>query len=468
MSPHVRRTRDDGRYRESSPRRSSHDHRSPSPVRRTRDEDRYRESSPRRSSHDHRSPSPVRRSRHDRYSTGSPRRDNHGLKRSVAFAVSPPSVVRTSPSSAIPHAMHSSVPQYPPGFSTRPTGVVPSSDSFTRSEGSTSRPVSLPRTIAFDGMGSWQAFIAKFRLFADESHWDMSQRKNHLCWALDGEASKYTAMILEREPYITYSVLAEKLEKRFTKRELPEVSQMHFTYARQAPDESIVRWADRLMSLALQAFPDLPESYVQKQVVMRFCQGSSDKDAGQHALNSRPQTIEQAIEEFKWFQHSHRAIFGKSFRKEVKQTSLSDAPYQEQVVCQVNAPPTKPAPVSLDKRVSALESNLDVVLRQLDSINTTVQGLTASFVQLESLQVSVQGLKGSLQDLTEAKKLQASPARARSFSPARGRSNVCYGCGKLGHFRRECPEGSTDKSVSFMCEDEGNGRGSEREAENRS
>ena len=62
-------------------------------------------------------------------------------------------------------------------------------------------------------MGSWQAFIAKFRLFADESHWAMSQRKNHLCWALDGEASKYTAMILEREPYITYSVLAEKLEK---------------------------------------------------------------------------------------------------------------------------------------------------------------------------------------------------------------------------------------------------------------
>ena len=52
----VRRTRDDGRYRESSPRRSSHDHRSPSPVRRTRDDDRYRESSPRRSSHDHRSP----------------------------------------------------------------------------------------------------------------------------------------------------------------------------------------------------------------------------------------------------------------------------------------------------------------------------------------------------------------------------------------------------------------------------
>ena len=163
---------------------------------------------------------------------------------------------------------------------------------------------------------------------------------------------------------------------------------MHFTYARQAPDESIVRWADRLMSLALQAFPDLPESYVQKQVVMRFCQGSTDKDAGQHALNSRPQTIEQAIEDFKWYQHSHRAIFGKSFRKEVKQTSLSDAAYQEQVVRQVSAPPTKPAPVSLEKRVSVLESNLDVVLRQFrlnkhcsSRINSIVcsTGILASF-----------------------------------------------------------------------------------------
>nr|XP_054775547.1 uncharacterized protein LOC129284057 [Lytechinus pictus] len=261
-----------------------------------------------------RSPPPEYLERQGRGGTSSGRDSS----RSVAFA-SPPPVIRTSPISR--QNQYSAVP----------------SSSF-RSEGSAYRPVPLPRTLSFDGTGSYKAFIAKFQLYAQESQWNLRQCKNNLCYTLEGEASKFVASILERDSNVPYRDLVKKLEKRFAMRELPEVSQMKFTYARQAPEEPVEQWADRLLSLAYQAFPELPEKHVQSQAVMRFCQGSSDKEAGQHALYSRPNTLEEAVDLFKWFQHTHRAIYGKP-RKEIKQVSFQGQSYHRPTNHTVSVPP---------------------------------------------------------------------------------------------------------------------------------
>ena len=60
----------------------------------------------------------------------------------------------------------------------------PSSDYDCFSDTRT-RTAQLPKSISYDGKGDWQAFLIKFRAFADKQHWNGRERLDNLCWALD-------------------------------------------------------------------------------------------------------------------------------------------------------------------------------------------------------------------------------------------------------------------------------------------
>ena len=161
-----------------------------------------------------------------------------------------------------------------------------------------------------DGKSNWKAFYAKFSRYAEVSEWTEGECRDQLCWCLDGKASEYYALLVERNQEMGYMDLIRKLEKRFGFRELPETAQVQFNNARQTPDELLEDWADRVLSLATRAFRDLPETHMYQQAVVRLCQGAADKEAGSYASNSRPKNIEEAIDRMRWFQHNSQAIFG--------------------------------------------------------------------------------------------------------------------------------------------------------------
>ena len=299
------------------------------------------------------------------------------------------------------------------------------------------RNPTLPKTITYNGKSSWQAFFSKFTSFADECNWSAKQRKNNLCWCLESKASELYALLSEREPNLEYFDLVKKIEKRFGLRDLPEATQMQFNYARQSPEESILDWADRVIYLATRAFPGLPELHVQKQLVLKFCQGCSDREAGQYAINVRPSNIEEAIYHVRWFKRTQRAIYGRA-RNEVKQMS-----------CAVDD-------------VSELEADL----RKVD-INKGMSGSDnyhALEKRMAGLEEKFDSMQGTLDILTSA--LQYRRSRERSRSPAGDPSKYpCYKCGKPGHFKRDCPSGKTDKTVSFIGDVASNYSGSESEAD---
>ena len=94
---------------------------------------------------------------------------------------------------------------------------------------------------------------------------------------------------------MAYKDLILKIEKRFGFRELPETAQVQFNNARQTPEELLADWADQVLSSAIRAFGDLPENHMYQQVVVRFCQGAADKEAGSYASNIRLKTLKRPL-----------------------------------------------------------------------------------------------------------------------------------------------------------------------------
>ncbi len=147
----------------------------------------------------------------------------------------------------------------------------------------------------FDGKGNWLAFYTKFEKYANMQHWDEEERKEYLCWCLEGKASEFYTTTVINTDNITYRLIIRKFERRFGFRELPETARITFNNARQQPEETLEDWADRVTKLAFKAYRNLPEDYMSEQAVLRFCLGTTSKDAGEVVANLRPATIDDAL-----------------------------------------------------------------------------------------------------------------------------------------------------------------------------
>ena len=314
------------------------------------------------------------------------------------------------------------------------------------------KSVSLPMSLKFDGKSNWKAFYAKFSRYAEVSEWTEGECRDQLCWCLDGKASEYYALLVERNQKMVYMDLIQKLEKRFGFRELPETAQVQFNNARQTPDELLEDWADRVLSLATRAFRDLPETHMYKQAVVRLCQGAADKEAGSYASNIRPKNIEEAIDRMRWFQHNSQAIYGTTLgrnpRREVKQVSPGPRYGGEARVCAIGTDRVA------DK---GLERNMGEVL--------SAQGKEMSEIKSNIAALSTQ--MAAIMEEVKRNRIDRYRAQSRSPSPRKGDKQGCFHCGVMGHFKRECPKlgsPSGEKRVSFQENKEAlNSKGATRE-----
>ena len=164
--------------------------------------------------------------------------------------------------------------------------------------------------------------------------------------------------------------------------------------------------------MAAEAFREVPEKYSNEQVIVRFCQGLSDIEAG-HCVSMRTfSTIEDAMNEVKLYQHSKQAM-GRPKRtsQSVTATDYEDPPVQ---VSAVQARET-PAVSNIESILAKLQLELTEVKEQLNN-RSSFRG---------------RGRGGN-------------SGRGRG----RGRSNCCYACGEEGHFARSCPKKTLNKKGS--------------------
>ena len=105
-----------------------------------------------------------------------------------------------------------------------------------------------------------------------------------------------------------------KIEKRLDFVYLPDTLQIQFMGAHQNHSEQLEDCTDKLLSLATKAFRDLPEDHIYTQA-WRLCQCRFDKEAGKHTAMAKSKNIEEAIDKIKCYQHTTKAMFGKTVPK---------------------------------------------------------------------------------------------------------------------------------------------------------
>jgi hypothetical protein len=66
--------------------------------------------------------------------------------------------------------------------------------------------------LKFDGKSNWKAFYAKFSRYAEVGEWTEGECRNQLCWCLDGKASEYYALLVERNHDMAYKDVIMKIE----------------------------------------------------------------------------------------------------------------------------------------------------------------------------------------------------------------------------------------------------------------
>jgi hypothetical protein len=246
----------------------------------------------------------------------------------------------------------------------------------------------IPKTLAYDGKSPWQSFFLKFTQYAELSGWSDTDRRRCLLQCLTENALDFGARHLRSNPELSYKKFVQKLEGRFGEM-LPDSARAMFYSARQKEDESLADWADRIQSLSVEAFQDLPGRYASQQTVDRFCQGLLDSEAGHSTFMQKFPSMEMAINDVRLFQHSKSNMSGES-RRHQAETVYDRA------------------------RVSAVQKTEGQVLE----LERKVSELTDKLGRFLDFQLG-----------------QESPEGAGRKS-RRG----CWKCGSRDHFKRNCPQ----------------------------
>jgi hypothetical protein len=186
-------------------------------------------------------------------------------------------------------------------------------------------PEALPKNLRYDDNEHWLGFKDKFLRYMIFKGWKYDEVRDQLCWCLEQKTSEYHATLMQRNDFIEFHEIMDKLQKRFGNIPQADMAQEQSSNLTQLPEEEIEDWADNVQQLPIRAFPDLQEQHMIKKAIKRICHGCVDREAGQHVVNLNLTSIEIVVDKIKRYQFNHKNIYsgGHHPRREMREESMS-------------------------------------------------------------------------------------------------------------------------------------------------
>lgn len=283
------------------------------------------------------------------------------------------------------------------------------------------------KDLRYDGKSSWKAFLHKFVRLSQSQQWTKLEQHDQFCFSLEGLASEYYTLLLEVSPRLRFRDILKKFDKRFGTSAPDLTHQLNFQSASQRGDESLREWADRVLVLATRAFPQLPD--IHTHAIPRLCFGAEDVDAGLYALDGNPKTVEEALDRMQFYQHSRRR------RPSQHVTARQMAEDDQTVESRREADEESRKMQEWHRRISQLEEAVEEIRTPVKPENSEIQDLWSRVYDLEMA-------------LKETTRRSGTPPPS-----VREEAGLCFQCGEMGHFGRDCPLDARQKSEGSVSGD---------------
>ena len=205
------------------------------------------------------------------------------------------------------------------------------------------------RTFSGEGARKFADWIKDMKKASTLVDGDNDRLRSLALETLQGSAADFLSRKIKAKPAITFDEIKKVMTEQYSDLADTQLALRQLRKMKQRPDENVQNYAERLIALCDDAFPehDVNDEHIQKQLVETFTDGVRDNGIARKLIRSRPNTLDSAVETATQEQQTARAF---ELRRE-------EVPMEIDAIVKVEQ--------TMEKRINDLTSKVDSALAMI-------------------------------------------------------------------------------------------------------